>query len=264
MIRLIRSEALRLLSRRMLRGLALLAVAGIVLACVIAAINGHRPTASVVAAGFDDGRPRLADLPGILKGTSFILIAIGLVVGASSVGADWQQGTMATLLTWEPRRVRVFVVRLLTIAVVVTLLTVVLLALLSLGLALVASTRGSTVGTDDAWFRAVVGTILRISVVASLTAVLGAAIAGIGRHTAAAMGAVFVYLAVVESLLRGLVPRWVPNMLSSGMVVFIDGRAGDPGNGAVLSVERALATVVVYAVVFAVLATTLFRVRDVN
>jgi hypothetical protein len=29
-------------------------------------------------------------------------------------------------------------------------------------------------------------------------------------------------------------------------------------------VERALATVVVYAVVFAVLATTLFRVRDVN
>jgi hypothetical protein len=100
--------------------------------------------------------------------------------------------------------------------------------------------------------------------VASLTAVLGAAIAGIGRHTAAAMGAVFVYLAVVESLLRGLVPRWVPNMLSSGMVVFIDGRAGDPGNGAVLSVERALATVVVYAGVFAALATTLFRVRDVN
>ena len=53
---------------------------------------------------------RLSELPNFLKGTSFILIVLGLVIGASSVGADWQAGTMAALLTWEPRRVRIFLV----------------------------------------------------------------------------------------------------------------------------------------------------------
>lgn len=261
---LVRSEALRLWSRRMLRALAVLAVLGIVVACTIVAIQARGTSDAALAQGFDDGRPRLADLADILKGTSFILVAIGLSVGASSVGADWQQGTMATLLTWEPRRVRVFVVRLLVIAVAVAALTVALLSLLSLGLALVAATRGSTAGVEGPWLRGVVGTIGRIALVSALTAVLGAAIAGIGRHTAAALGAVFVYLAVVESLLRGLVPRWIPNMLSTGMVILIDGRAQDPGNGDIVSVERALVTLLLYAGVLAAVAVGMFRTRDVT
>lgn len=264
MIRLLRSELLRLWSRRMLRALAILAGLGILVACVIVAINARGTSEVALAQGFDDGRPRLADLADILKGTSFILVAIGLSVGASSVGADWQQGTMATLLTWEPRRVRVFVVRLLVIALVVAALTVALLTLLSLGLALIASARGSTLGTEGPWLRGVAGTIVRIALVSSLTAVLGAAIAGIGRHTAAALGAVFVYLAVVESLLRGLVPRWIPNMLSTGMVIVIDGRAQDPGTGEIVSVEHALVTLLVYVGVLAAAAIGMFRARDVT
>jgi hypothetical protein len=186
------------------------------------------------------------------------------VIGASSVGADWQQGTMGTLLTWEPRRVRVFAVRVVTIALVVAVLSLALQALLALGIAFVAATRGSVRGTDGAWVADVVATAGRIAAVSALTAVVGAAIAGIGRHTAAAMGAVFVYLAVVESLLRGLIPDWIPNMLSTAMVILIDGRAQDAGSGEIVTVERALVTGLLYAGVLLAVAIGMFRARDVT
>lgn len=37
-----------------------------------------------------------------------LLIIAGFMVGASAVGADWQAGFIPTLLTWEGRRVSVF------------------------------------------------------------------------------------------------------------------------------------------------------------
>jgi hypothetical protein len=262
--RLAASELLRLWSRRIVWLLGLLAAIGIVVACTIVAVNGHGASEVALANGVDDASPRLADLPAILKGTSFILIVIGLVIGASSVGADWQQGTMATLLTWEPRRVRVFVVRAVTVAVVVAALAIALQVLLSLGIAFVASTRGSVRDTDGAWLGDVVATAGRIAAVVALTAVMGAAIAGIGRHTAAAMGAVFVYLAVVESFLRGLLPGWIPNMLSTAMVILIDGRAQDAGSGDVVTVERSVATILLYAGVLLAVAVGMFRSRDVT
>ena len=95
---------------------------------------------------------RLAELSGILKGTAFILIVLGLVIGASSVGADWQVGTMAALLTWEPRRVRIFLVRAAVVLGSVFVLAVALQCVLALEFAAAAALRGTTVGTGSPWF----------------------------------------------------------------------------------------------------------------
>ena len=145
MIGLISSEWLRMRSRRLVKVLAVLALLGIVVAVVIGAIQSQRPSAGALALAerqaervFDDcvaqdgfgavepggdvdafcreqadpsfflaEQPlRLSELPDILRGTAFVAILIGLVIGASAVGASWQTGTMTTILTWEPRRAK--------------------------------------------------------------------------------------------------------------------------------------------------------------
>ena len=192
---LIRSELLRIWSRRMVRVLAIVAVVGATAGVVIGAIQSHPPDLVTAQRNYDgdlqhclagefipeDQLPpgetldtfcadnirlenyvnnslRLAELSGILKGTAFILIVLGLVIGASSVGADWQAGTMAALLTWEPRRMRVYVVRVVVVLGSVFVLAVALQIVLALEIAAAAALRGTTLGTGSPWLRDVAGT----------------------------------------------------------------------------------------------------------
>lgn len=298
---LISSELLRIWSRRVTRVLTLLALVGIAIGVTIAAVKSNRPSAAQLAldrtryerdlqrclsgrlvapdqlppgttlAGFcrtnirrenyDSGNQlRLTALPGILKGSAFALIVVGLVIGASSVGAEWQHGTMATLLTWEPRRVRVLLTRAAVVTIAVTILALALLIALGLGLIAVAALHGTTEG---AWLRETAGTAIRIAITAGVASALGLAIATIGRNTAAALGAVFVYLAIVESLLRSLIPRLTPSMLGTNLIVFVDGRPGNPGTSTI-SVGRAALTLAIYAIGLFIVALAFFRARDVT
>lgn len=222
-------------------------------------------TANIRPQNFENGNQlRLSALPDIFKGSAFVLIVIGLVIGASSVGADWQHGTMATLLTWEPRRIRVLLTRVAVVTGTVMLLALALLAVLGLAIAAAAAVRGSTEGADGAWLRQSAGAALRIGAAAVVGSALGLAIATIGRNTAAALGAVFVYLAVAESLLRSLVPRLAPAMLSTNVVVFVDGRPGSPGTSSTISVAHAALAMAVYAIALLCVALGFFRARDVT
>jgi ABC-2 type transport system permease protein len=307
-IALLRSEARRLSSRRLVWVLTALALIGIVVGVGIAAAHSQRPSAAEQAA-FDqqsqaavanclagDVIPRdelhpgqtlqsfceeafqnasagnnelqLSSLPDILRGTSFLLIVMGLVIGASSVGADWQGGTMATLLTWEPRRIRLLLMRAVTVAMSVFGLAILLQAVLSLGIAGAASTRGTTADTGGAFMHTVLGVGLRVGVMAALISLVGVGVSTIGRTTAASLGVVFVYLALVESLLHGLVPRIAPWLLSVNTAVFIDGRAQNVSDSSshsvVVTPMHATLVVIAYAGVLLGIATAFFRRRDVT
>ncbi|MFL5736221.1 MAG: hypothetical protein ACJ76P_02650 [Actinomycetota bacterium] len=253
MIALLRSEFLRLRSRRVLLRLTGLAVAGILVSMAIAAVKSHPNTPGAIA---------LSVLPNIMENVSFILVVFGLVIGASSVGADWQSGSMATLLTWEPRRTRVYLIRLLVVVVTVFVVAVALLTLLALLWALVASTRGTTSFAHGV-VSATEGAVLRVAGMASVASVLGACIATLGRSSMAALGAVFVYLAVVENLLRGLFPAVTRWTFAVNAVVFVSGepvRVFDQ----LITFDRAVFTLAAYATVLVVAGAVWFRVRDVN
>ena len=253
MTNLLRSELLRIWSRRMVRVLGASALAGSAVAVTIAAINSH-----------PGSQLQLFSLPDILRGTSFILFVMGLVIGGSSVGADWQHGTMASLLTWEPRRIRVLLTRAVVVLLFVLVLTVVLQVAFSLMLAAAASLRGDMGGTDGAWLREVAGLTLRVGAAAALGAHIGMTLAMIGRNTTAALGVAFGYLAVVESLLRGLLPKISSGLLSTNTAVFIDGNTGTSENGSLITVGRASLTLAIYAGVLLAVALALFRTRDVT
>ena len=109
---LLLAEIRRAFSRRLVRVLIALAIVGIVLAGVGVFLDSadlsqtklldpddRRPAALVhwwVSGG--DG--------GVLGFTGLMLLVGGLLGGASVVGAEWRSGTVITVLTWEPRRVR--------------------------------------------------------------------------------------------------------------------------------------------------------------
>jgi hypothetical protein len=211
---------------------------------------------------------KLADLPKVLEGVSSITSILALVIGASVVAASWQTGTINTILTWEPRRLRWFAARTLVIAVGVSVIALAIVAFLSVGLALAAMLRGSTIGVDGPWWSDVLTTSLRVAIAAAISAVIGGSVAAVGRHTSAALGVVFVWTAVIEGLIRGLRPRWTPWLLGDNMVSFLSWQRTEVQFSSfesyTITPGRALFVIAAYAILTLALGFTFVRVRDVQ
>jgi ABC-2 type transport system permease protein len=213
--------------------------------------------------GGGDQRFELNSLPDILQGAGILVVIGGLLLGASFAGAEWHAGTMTTLLTWEPRRVRVLAAKAVVAALGVFVLMVLLQAVFALALTLVASTRGITDNLGDHFLRSVAGSILRVAACASAGSLVGLAIAMLARNTAAAIGAGFAYLAVIEGVIRGLRPGWQHYLLADNIAVVVTG--GDVGiMQDPVTFAHAVAAVVIWAAALTLVAAAAFRVRDVN
>ncbi|MGH2528035.1 MAG: ABC transporter permease subunit [Actinomycetota bacterium] len=211
---------------------------------------------------YRDPRFHLTVLRDVFLGTAIFLVVGGWLLGASFMGAEWHAGTVATLLTWEPRRLWVFVAKLAAAAAVLFLLALVLQAVLGLVLALVAALRGTTEGADVGWLRSVSGVALRAAAITAMAGAMGFAIATIARNTAAALGVGFAYLAVVEGLVRGLRPQWHRWLIGDNAALFLTGQDGFPPVGR--SPLGAAAVIAVYAAVLLLVAVVAFRDRDVT
>jgi ABC-type transport system involved in multi-copper enzyme maturation permease subunit len=215
---------------------------------------------AVPASGYDD-RARLADSDEVVLATSVMIVILGWVIGASAVGAEWHTRNMTTLLTWEPRRIRVLVSKLLAAVVMVFLISMFLQAWLVVTLLPASIFRGTTEGADMAWFLDLLELMARIGFVAALSAGFGAALAFIGRNTAAALGAGFAYLAIVEGLIRGLKPAWQKWLIGDNAAIVIGGESENLIAGR--SISSAALLIAVYAILLAVAAGIFFNSRDV-
>ena len=246
MSRLLRVELRRFAARRLVRVTTLLALVGIAFGAFIAYTEHFR----------------LASLPDVPLGTAFPLVVIGWLLGASFIGAEWHAGTVTTLLTWEPRRVRVLLAKVVAGVVSVFVLTTLLQAVLAASLYLAASLNGSVVGAEG-WLAETTEVALRVSILASLAGAIGFAFAAVGRNTAAALGAGFAYVVVVENLVRGLKPEWSEWLFGENAGLFLLGASGD-----FPFLERSPLGAGLYLLLLSgallVVATMVFRSRDVN
>jgi ABC-2 type transport system permease protein len=306
-MRLLQSELLRAASRRLVPMVMIGGLIGIVVGLGIAAVNADKPSPSAVAraqigyeqdvarceqsftgpqvpGGFDSvtqyceenqppgiGGFLLRDLGAILQGIATFVILLGVILGASLGGADWTNNTMQTLLTWEPRRVRVFLVRALVIAVCVFVVTVLLQVVFAGVDALVASTRGTTAFLPTSFWRTVFLTIGRVSLVTTGLALVAYAVAMIGRSTVASLGALFGYLILFEGVIAGFRPTIQGSLLVRAAIVVITHRPildptrfGDGASDVLMGVSRAWTVLGVYIVLLSMLAVTIFRRRDVT
>lgn len=255
MTALLAEELRRMWSRHLVRIVVAFALLGIVVAGVIVAVRSSPDLGA-------DPRFPLTMLPDILKGTSIPLILAGWLLGASFIGANWRAGTVTTLLTWEPRRVRVIVVQMVACAASLFALALVLQAVLGGVLALDAAFRGTTEGVNSAWFRETSGVAVRAATMSSIASVIGFAVASIGRNTAAALGVGFAYLAVIENLVRGLRPGWQRWLLTDNAGVFITG--GSAGFSFERTSLQAVMLIAIYAAMLFIVSVAIFRARDVT
>ncbi|MGN6301676.1 MAG: ABC transporter permease subunit [Angustibacter sp.] len=246
--------------------------------------------------------PRLrADigLPAIAIGVAVGGALVAALVGATGVGADWSSRTIITLLTWEPRRLRLLGRRHLAIALAVAVVGVVA-QVVGLGLgALVVATRGTwdhlaragstAVGYEAPalipaghFWRDLLSLQVRGVVLMVVVAVLAAALTTVTRHTGGTLGLAFAWFAVVENAVRIIFsergwPRWlvtenVVAFLSPGGQRMVVGSPasgsgssmgpGDAGRTVLVSNLDALLYLGVLTAVALVLAGVLLRRRD--
>jgi len=261
-------EMRRALHRRLVWVLVAIAFVGIGLLGVIAFLDsggktvaemtgeGTHPAVMVgwwVAGGGD----------GILLIGAFPLFIGGLLGGASVAGAEWRAGTVTTLLTWEPRRVRVHLARAVSTFVLATLIAIALEALFLAAALPAVLAHGTTAGTDGDWWAGLVAAVLRIAVLTGATALLGNTLATLGRSTGFAFGVAFAWVAVAEQLIRGLKPSVLNWLLVENMVTFITWARLEGVKGAP-SLSGSALTLAAYFAIAAVLATVAFTRRDVG
>jgi ABC-type transport system involved in multi-copper enzyme maturation permease subunit len=299
-ITLLRTEVRRLWSRRLLKGLGSLVVLAVAAGAAITFLNSSRDLgatsrqmlaqrrdmiASCMRGDLEvpaqpngrsnrraackryigdgavgDPRWHYTKLRDVVLGASPILGILSLLLGASFVGAEWQRGTITTALTWEPRRIRLLVTKFAAVALVGVAFVVFSEAVLAGALWPVATSRGSTAGVTAGWIRSLVDTSLRVAAVGGLTAIVGCALATVGRNTTAALGVAFVYFAVLEGIIRGFRPGWRTWLLGDNAAQFI---AGTTDQGLAKSDAEVVATLLLYAVALVAIATAFFKGRDV-
>jgi ABC-2 type transport system permease protein len=292
--RLLSVEARRYRARRLVRFFVLLALVGIAIAGLVVFVRSHRtvdlsgPAVSYQRQAFDQclsgdfgvpptdpniraecqmiifGDPRfhLTMLNGVFQGVTVPLALLAWLLAASFAGAEWHAGTVGTLLTWEPRRIRVLAAKAVACFVLTFAASIALLAILGLALAPAAALRGTTAEANAAWFRGLVGVTLRSALLASLFAAFGMAIASVARNTAAALGVGFAYLLILENLLGVLRPAWRAWMLGANSIILVSGHPVPdlaPGR----SVFEAGVLLAAYALGALGLAALDFRRRDV-
>ena len=217
---------------------------------------------SVVTSEPNDPRFHLMSLVDVFKGTTVPLVLLAWVLSASFIGAEWHAGTVTTLLTWEPRRIRVLVAKVAVCMALAFVGTVAIQALLLGALTPAAVLRGTTEGVNGAWFRELSGVVLRGGALAAIGAGIGFSIASVARGTAAALGAGFGYLLVVEQLIGAVRQGWRSWFLVWNAAVLVNGHR--LGGDIPRSLAEAALLLSLYAAGAVVVAIGAFRTRDVT
>ncbi|MGN9808329.1 ABC transporter permease subunit [Micromonospora sp. BQ11] len=158
------------------------------------------------------------------------LVLFGFLVGASYIGADLNSGGVVNLLLWRPNRLAVLGAKLGTLLGVVAVLAL-LASVAYLGTFwLIAQTAGQPGVLDDEFWRSLGSIWGRGMLLVLLASAIGFAVATLGRHTSAALGAVAAYAVLWELGARLVltildVRRPDQLMLSSYLQAWLAGRA---------------------------------------
>ena len=276
MINLIRAETNRLLSRRITLffplSLGLLMTIGIVVAILV--VRSENDSIDFVADIMGGGSTELNPGTDVLGPMGFLIPIMAFVIGASYFGADEKVGMIEHLLTWEPRRARFLLARMIggagTIFVISALLSLFLVALLFV---LVVATDGDASGVDD-HIGTIAGAVFRSGISGAVFFLFGLGITVVVNSSVAAIVGFLIWVFLVEVALIGpLLPRvaaWFPVSNSDS---FVSGRdyevwpgPFDDGFDLVFHHTYLVSGLLIFAwsAVFTVLGYVVFSRRDID
>ena len=222
------------------------------------------------------GRGLAALLPDQLVGNSIgglpvFLGALMLILGVLAVGGEYAWGTWKTVLTQDPRRLRVYAAKLVTVSLAAlagVLAVFAVGAVASVGVALAEDRPIGWPGAGDLLAGIGAGWLI-----AAMWTVLGALLGIALRGVALPVGLGLVWMLAVQNLVALIAAPlldWVAQLQkalpgpNAGSVVAALGASGDtPGVEALVGAGRAAPVVGAYLLVFAVLGGVLLRRRDI-
>lgn len=218
MTRLLKAELTRLWHRRLLWGLAALMLLGVGLVGWVSSIEADSWYTDA------NGLPLSTMLDSSHFFVTFMATGAALLLGASAIGAEFQAGTMTSWLALEPRRTRVYVTKMLAVAVVVMAFTLVtcLLALLVVWLGLHGVHVVNDLGDVP---RRLAGELGRSMALATMAAIGACGLAFATRHTSAVVGLVAGYVVFSAIIFTGLVPSLHRLNLMPYLEAWISGEA---------------------------------------
>ena len=129
---------------------------------------------------------------------AMILGFVGLIIGASSVGAEWSSGGMMNLLTWQPRRMRVLSTKLCVLLGVIAAWATAILAFWAAAMWTIGTLRGTTAAMTSGTWQSFGLTSLRGLGVVVAGATFGFVLASLGRRTTVAMGVLIALIVVTQ------------------------------------------------------------------
>jgi ABC-type transport system involved in multi-copper enzyme maturation permease subunit len=154
------------------------------------------------------GRQPLADLlpqhlvAQLIAGFPFFGGVFALMLGVLAVGSDYGWGTLKTLFTQRPSRLRIFAVKLLALAITLLPFVLVVYGTGVLASYLIAQREGADVSLPSVWL------LLRGLgtgwLILAAWAALGILLAVVSRGTSLAIGVGILYALVIEGLLSAL------------------------------------------------------------
>ncbi len=163
--------------------------------------------------------PTLAEyLQGVIQPfTLVLLLLVGLLIGATVVAAEFGAGSMATLLTFEPRRWRVYAAKMSATGLGTVPLGLLVVAVVGVGTWALFSLRG----LDHAVPEGLVWEGVRMLTLLPGAALVGAVLAFLLRSTGAVLGVAVGYAIAIELILRQALPGtspWIPGVNLNGWV----------------------------------------------
>jgi hypothetical protein len=260
-------EMRRALHRRGIRALIGVALLGCVMAGVVTWFGSTGKTLAELRVD-EEGSPAvmvdwwMADSSeGFLVIGVFFLLLGAFFAGATYAGGEWRSGTVTTVLTWEPRRLRLHGARSASAAVLAFVISFILQILFLASFLPSVWAHGTTAGVDGAFWVDLLVAMTRFSALTGAAALVAVALATAARNTAFAVIAAFAWIAVLEPLVRGLRPSLGPWLWAENLGTVISwGQVPDADFAR--SPSAALLTLAAYAGVIVIGAAWTFAQRD--
>jgi ABC-type transport system involved in multi-copper enzyme maturation permease subunit len=208
-----------------------------------------------------DPRFPYQDMQWVLGTLGFPMLMFSWLLGASFIGAEWANRTVMTTLTWNARRARVWAAKAAALGIVSFVWVVLIQGAFLAAMYPAGAFVGNMAGVDAGWWGETVQLAARIGGIATMAALFGLSLATLGRNTAAALGVGFVYLAVIEGMIRAFRPSWTDWLIgdNAGLIAIGDLDVNHLGH----SMGAAGLLLTVYTIVLLGAALIVFRKRDV-
>ena len=140
---------------------------------------------------------------------------IAALVGATWIGAEWSSRSLVALLFWVPRRMQVIAAKAVVLVAAAVVIGVVAQAAWLAMSGILRAFVGLDADLPDGFWSDLLQTQARGVLLTVIAALVAFGLTNLVRNTGAALGIAFVYLVIVENLVRGIRPMWQQWLLSS-------------------------------------------------